>query len=107
MADRMSDAPTMWVRRQWNDHRVARYRVADLEGPHWDWMNTGVKARAPQPFIHGDVWCDGMIEGELWHPCMPGTGPHRIKVCVIQTDNDGDTFAQLVRHAGPKPRRTP
>lgn len=92
------------VRRQWNDsQRIATYALGNLEQPHWDTISGGIQQRAPQPFLHGYVWCDSMISGELSHSCAHGQGPHRIKVCVTRKDNDPAVFEQLVQIAGPKP----
>ncbi len=97
---------TVWVRRQWNDYRKARYPLSELERPQWDWESGGVHAPAPQPFIHGYVWCNRMLEGELAHSCSHGAGPHRIKVCVVKKDNDRKTFERLIEQAGPRPKRS-
>ncbi len=103
----MSDeqGPLVWVRRQWNDYRKAQYRLRDLQGAHWDWTSGGVNVPAPQPFMHGYVWCNGMLGGELAHSCAHGPGPHRIQVCVVKKDNTAAVIAQLERQAGPRPPR--
>jgi hypothetical protein len=93
------------VRRQWDSWRQAKYRLADLGGAHWGQMSGGVGKRAPQPFIHGYVSCEGMVEGELDHSCMHGEGPHSIKVCIVRKDNDKATYSQLLEQVGPKPER--
>jgi hypothetical protein len=90
----------VWVRRQWHDSRKARYRFRDIEWPHWDTVSGGIEATTPQPFIHGYVWCDQLLEGELAHSC--GHGPHRIKICIVKKDNP-TTFALVLEQAGPKP----
>ena len=82
-----NDNGIVLVRRQWNDWRDARYRLCDIEGLHWTSVSGGVNAPAPRPFIHGYVWCDTMIDGELAHSCRHGTGPHRVKVCLIKKNN--------------------
>jgi hypothetical protein len=96
----------VWVRRQWNDYRRARYRLSDTQGAHWDTVSGGVAATAPQPFIHLYVWCDEMIEGELAHSCRHGAGPHHVKVCVLKGENEPEAYAALLAQAGPKPART-
>jgi len=53
------------VRRQWNDYRVALYRIEDVTGAHWDQVSGGVQAKAPRYFIHAYGRCNGMVEGEL------------------------------------------
>jgi len=93
------------VRRQWNGWEVAKYRLSDLSLVFWDTTSGGVRAPAPQPFLHGYVQCDEMIEGDVAHSCLHGDGPHRIKVCVVKKDNDPKVFAGLVEQAGPKPPR--
>lgn len=95
----------VWVRRQWNDYRRARYRLEDVQGFHWDTVSGGVGAPAPQPFVHAYVWCNGMQEGELAHSCAHGAGPHRIKVCIVRKDNNPQAFAQILETVGPKSKR--
>ena len=63
---------TVWVRRQWNDWRQARYGLNQIDGLHIDDLSGGINARSPRPFLQGYVWCDGMIEGELAHSCRHG-----------------------------------
>jgi hypothetical protein len=75
------------VRRQWNDWREATYRLSDIRGLHWTNLSGGVNAAAPKAFIHGYVWCDRMIAGELAHSCEHGKGPHEIKVCLVKKAN--------------------
>jgi hypothetical protein len=94
------------VRRQWNDaERIATYPLEALEGVRWDTSSGGVQAPCPQPFLHGYVWCDDALDGELAHSCAHGDGPHRIKVCIVKKNNDPSIFARLVEQAGPKPAR--
>ena len=99
--------PTVWVRRQWNDWRRALYRLADLEDVHWTDLSGGTRAPAPRYFLHGYVWCDGMLEGELAHSGMHGQCPHHVKVCVIKKDNQPATIRRLMEQAGPEPRQRP
>src|SRR5207247_4406995 len=91
------------VRRQWNDHRLATYHLDDVDDPHWSEMSGGIAAPAPRPFLHGYVWCDGMVNGELAHSCAHGAGPHRIKVCIVKKDNQPASYAALLVKAGPCP----
>ena len=77
----------LWVRRQFDDHRHAAYRITDMGGLHWSNRSGGVQHRANRHYLHGYVWCDGMIAGELAHSCRHGPGPHRIKVCITKIDN--------------------
>jgi hypothetical protein len=80
-------ALVVWVRRQFDDRRHAAYRIADLGGLHWSNRSGGLQHRANRHYLHGYVWCDGMIAGELAHSCRHGPGPHRIKVCITKIDN--------------------
>jgi hypothetical protein len=93
----------VWVRRQWNDYRKAKYRLTELKDVHWDRTSGGVWAPTPQPFLHAYVQCDGMVEGELAHSGQHGPCPHRVKVCIVKKDNSPAVFTELVRAAGPKP----
>jgi hypothetical protein len=95
---------TVTVKRQWNDHRRATFRIDDLDGLHWATVSGGVKAVAPQPFVHAYVQCDDKIDGELAHSAAHGPCPHRIKVCLTKVDNQ-DVWNEVLRRAGPKPRR--
>ena len=95
------------VRRHWNDWRLARYRLEDIWNVRWDTTSGGAQVPAPQPFLHGYVQCDAMVEGELSHSCMHGDGPHNIKVCVVKKDNPLNVYNRLVEQAGPKPPRSP
>jgi len=92
------------VRRQWNDWRQARYRLEDISGLHWTDVSGGVNASAPQPFVHGYVWCDGMIDGELAHSCQHGRGPHHIVVCITKKGNEA-VWSKILEQAGPSPRK--
>ena len=88
---------TVKVRRQWNDHRIATYRIADVHGLHWSEMSGGINARAPREFLSGYVLCDEMLGGELAHSCRHGRPPHQIKVCVTKKDNSKGVYATLLR----------
>lgn len=96
----------VWVRRQYNDYRIAKYELNSIEGIHWDRVSGGVGAQTPQAFLHGYVSCDGMLEGELSHSGIHGPCPHQIKVCILKMDNDPKVYAQLKEQAGPKPYRS-
>lgn len=100
--------PWVYIRRQWNDWRKARVRLKDLHNLRWDDVSGGVYARAPQPFIHGYVWCD-RVHGELAHSCLHGEGPHWIKVCVVKRDNEPRVFKilQLLAEGKKLGRETP
>jgi hypothetical protein len=83
------------IRRQWNDYRVGEVPEGALSHAQWDTISGGVQAPAPQPFIHGYVWCT-QVEGDIAHTCAHGPAPHWIKVCVVKKDNDPDVFQALV-----------
>lgn len=85
----------VWVRRQWNDWRSAKYRFEDLDGVHWSDLSGGIQVAAPRAFLHAYVWCDALLEGELAHSCRHGQGPHRIKVCIVQKDNPKPIITEL------------
>ena len=91
----VEEEPSVWVRRQWNDWRKARVRVRDLQGLHMTDTSGGINVRAPRDFLHGYIWCNQLLEGELAHSCSHGAGPHRIKVCVIKKDNIPSTLRLL------------
>jgi hypothetical protein len=97
----------VWVRRQWNDHRQALYRLEDIRGLHWDSVSGGVRAKAPQQFLHGYVDCDAMLEGEIAHSGLHGPCPHSIKVCVLKKDNDPKVYRLLEKDAGERTSRKP
>lgn len=80
--------PVVWVRRQFDHHKHAAYRLADVDGWHWSDISGGVMHRANRRYLHGYVWCDGMIAGTLAHSCAHGPPPHRIKVCVTKKGNE-------------------
>src|SRR4051812_24087609 len=80
--------PVVWVRRQFDDHRHAAYRLADISGLHWSQFSGGLQSRANRSYLHGYVFCDGMIAGKLAHSCRHGPPPHRIKVCITKKGNE-------------------
>ena len=84
------------VRRQWNDRRIAKYRLSDVRNPHWRDSSGGVRVRSPRPMIYLRVLCDRMIDGELAHSCAHGEGPHDILVCVTKKDNSKRVYSKLV-----------
>ena len=99
----MNKVETVCVRRQWNDFRVAEVPFGALSNLHWTQISGGVRAPAPQPFVHGYVWCDD-VEGEIGHSCRHGFGPHEIKVCVVKKDNSKETWNKVLEIVGPKPK---
>jgi hypothetical protein len=93
------------VRRQWNDYRSAIYRFAQVEKLCWDYVSGGINAQSPQPFVHGYVWCNQKISGDLAHACIHGPPPHRIKVCLVKKDNE-NIWNEILSIAGPRPINT-
>lgn len=94
---------TVWVQYHRLDTQTAKYDFRRFEDPHWSIENYHREAKVPQIQIHGYVDCDKMLEGEVAHSCPPGTGPHRVKVSVLEGFNDPDAFNELLDIAGPKP----
>jgi len=90
------------VRRQWNHYRIAEADLAGLTNLHWETISGGVRTSAPQPFIHGYVYCDELA-GEIAHSCQHGSGPHAIKVAVVKKDNTPQVWAEVLERAGPRP----
>lgn len=97
-----TDEEAVWVRRQWNDWREAAYPLSAIEDLHWSDLSGGARSRAPRPFLHGYVWCDGMLEGDLGHSCAHGAGPHRIKVCITRKSNKRRPYEELAQRARKK-----
>ena len=93
------------VRRQWNDWRIATYRLRDISELRWGWRGGGLKWRTPQPFVHGYVMCDARIGGDLGHSCPRGAAPHRLKVCVTKKGNEF-IWKDVAAIVGPRPERT-
>ena len=101
---KMADSTiTVQVRHQWNDWRLATFRIGDVSGWHWDNKSGGVNSIAPQFFVHAYVWCNAMLDGELAHSCSHGSGPHRIKVCLTKTGNE-KAWEHMLALAGPRPQ---
>ena len=98
----MTDAQKIQIRRQWNDWRIAEVSFDKIEGLRWDKLSGGVRAPAPQPFIHGYVSCAD-VDGDLAHSCRHGEGPHNIKVCIVKKDNSTEIWKKLLSIVGPKP----
>ena len=44
--------PIVWVRRQFDDHRHAAYRLGDVSGWHWSDISGGVQHRANRHYLH-------------------------------------------------------
>jgi hypothetical protein len=88
---------TVRVRRQWNDDRIATYRIEDLSGLHMSDVSGGIQARANREYLCGYVACDRALKGAVPHSCEHGRGPHRIKVCVVKKDNSARIYHLLQR----------
>lgn len=86
----------VYVRRQWNDFRIARVDIENLAGIHWDRISGGVRAPAPRPFLHGYIMCNE-VHGTLAHSCEHGTGPHEIKVAVVKKDNEPLVYDEVLK----------
>ena len=92
------------IRRQWNDWQIASVELSKIENLQWDRFSGGVRVSAPQPFIHGYVWCTD-VDGDIAHSCSHGEGPHRIKVCILKKDNAPKVYRRLLETVGPKPKK--
>jgi hypothetical protein len=90
------------IRRQWNSWQIAEVDLEDLDGLRWSNMSGGVRARAPQFFVHGYTSC-ASISGDIAHSCAHGEGPHSIKVCIVKKDQSADVWRKILAIAGPKP----
>jgi len=93
----------VFIRRQWNDYRIASVKFDKIRDLHWSDISGGVQAPMPQFFVCGYVWCNE-VEGDIAHSCEHGEGPHSIKVCVIKKDNTPKIFNELFEIVGPKPK---
>lgn len=100
----VGDNAPVRVRRDWNDHRIGTVKWSDLRDPRWDNVSGGEQNHAPQPFIHGYVWCD-IVQGDIAYSCAHGPGPHNIKVCLVKKDNSREIWGRLSAIVGPKPGR--
>ncbi|HEX2173250.1 MAG TPA: hypothetical protein VHL09_12485 [Dehalococcoidia bacterium] len=93
----------IWVRRQANDWRLAKYRLEDVSHIHWDRVKTGPKT-PPQQMLTGLVSCEAAIEGEISHTGSHGPHPHEIKIHIIKKDNDAKVYARLLQQVGSAPK---
>ena len=94
----------VFIRRQWNDWRVAKVELNKIQNLHWDIISGGVHAVCPQPFVHGYVLCTDII-GEIAHSGMHGPCPHSIKVCIVKKDNNPKIWQEILKKVGPKPKK--
>lgn len=79
--------PLIYVRRHPGDWRVAAVRLSSLSGIGWDCMCGGLNIFT-QTVLYGYIFCNAIESGELAHSCRHGPGPHNIKVCMLQVDNE-------------------
>ena len=93
------------VNRQPGDRLLARYEVADILEPHWEYTSGGEGKAARLPSFYAYVWCDAAVEGRVAHTGVHGGEcPHRIAVHVPSKHNDSDVMNNLRSTAGSKPR---
>jgi hypothetical protein len=76
----------------WDAWISAEVRICDLEDVHWH-----QPPGAPQPLLHGYVWCDHLMSGTLPHGCYSRPGPHRVRVCILKKHVLESTYLELVR----------
>jgi hypothetical protein len=97
--------PVVLIRRHWSDYMVGAVLLSSLDGLHMDTQSGGYEGGfgvvASRPFLHGYVYCTEIISGEVGHSCRHGPPPHRIKVCIVQMDNDRKLYAELRRKVEP------
>jgi hypothetical protein len=96
--DRPNDDEFVYVRRGPSDWKIGGIRVSSISDLHMSESTGGVLRATGQSFLFGYISCDDIVEGEIAHSCRHGKGPHRIKVCVVQKDNNPDLYR--------RPRRT-
>ena len=99
----MTERSSVYVRRDWNDHRVGRVRWSNLRAHRWDMMSGETRVAMNLPLLHVYVWCD-KVQGEIGHHCAHGPSPHNIKVCVLREDNNGRIWRRLLALVGPDRR---
>ena len=94
----LQSVSTVWVRRQWDDWRKALVPLRSLRNVAWSEVSGGVKAPTPRPFLHGYIYCNEIISGDLAHSCLHGPGPHSIKVRgPAEADVEPDFVLLIVR----------
>ena len=70
--------------------------LRSLRNVAWSEVSGGIKARTSRPFLHGYIYCNEIISGDLSHSCLHGPGPHSIKVCIVKKDNTKAVFDAIV-----------
>jgi hypothetical protein len=86
---------TIVVRRRCGDKQRAIYRLEDISGLHMHEVR--LKFGGTRSELHGYVWCDETLSGELAHTCTPGNGAHRVRVCILRKDNPTPVYEAMVR----------
>jgi len=97
------DDVLVYVRRQWNDEKIAAVPFDQFHNPYWDDISGEMMQRAPRPFIHGYVWCTD-AQDQSAHVHAHKDGPHWTKVCVVKSDNNRETYKRLLEIVGPRPK---
>ena len=92
----LNDDSIIYVRRQPTDWKTASVYYRDLEDFRWDMVTGGIGIKTSNLHLFAYMWCNKVIEGEISHSGIHGPCPHRIKVCVLKTDNP-ETFRDLER----------
>jgi hypothetical protein len=90
----IDDDSIIYVRRQPTDWKTGSVYYKDLEDFCWDMITGGTRIKTSNLHLFAYMWCDKVIEGEVAHSGIHGPCPHRIKVCVLKTDNP-KTFRDL------------
>ncbi|MCJ2069331.1 hypothetical protein MKK75_11050 [Methylobacterium sp. J-030] len=83
------------VRRHWNDWKQGTVPFRCLDGLHYGSTSGGVGVASPRPMLMGYIRCTDLTSGEIAHTCQHGPPPHRIKVTIVQKDNDRSVVAAL------------
>jgi hypothetical protein len=84
------DAPLVIARRAPRDWRRAAFRRKDLRPLRLEESNLG----APSVLV-AETWCHRRVRGEPLHPCRFDAKPHKIRVYICRSDNEG-AFDELM-----------
>jgi ribosomal protein L17 len=90
----INDDSIIYARRQPTDRNIGSVYYKDLEGFHWGMITGGTGIRTSNLHLFAYMQCDKVIDGEISHSGIHGPCPHRIKVCILKTDNP-ETFKDL------------
>ena len=88
------DGILICVQRDWDGWQTAEVRLADLENIHWL-----QPPRAPQPLVHGYVFCTNIVSGDIPHDCERTPGPHRLLVCALKRHVAPNVHAEIAQRA--------